>query len=178
LNKLPTFLETIDEILAKHNKKYLFTNSMTIADISLVTYFYLGVYNDEFSLCHILQSVIERYPRVAAYLSRCMQDFRFWKSTYKLPSNDTRPTLGYWKIRGMAAALRYQLAYCGVDFKQDLYEQGDAPDFSRQTWLSKKEKLGLDYPNLPYFIDGDFKMTETSAIHQYIADKWAPLLNG
>jgi glutathione S-transferase len=78
----------------------------------------------------------------------------------------------------MAAALRYQLAYCGVDFKEDLYEQGDAPEFSKQTWLSKKEKLGLDYPNLPYFIDGDFKMTETSAIHQYIADKWAPLLNG
>ena len=27
------------------------------------------------------------------------------------------------------------------------------------------------FPNLPYFIDGDFKMTETIAIHKYIADK-------
>jgi type I restriction enzyme M protein len=29
----------------------------------------------------------------------------------------------------------------------------------------------MDFPNLPYFIDGDFKLSETNAIHEYIADK-------
>ena len=39
--------------------------------------------------------------------------------------------------------------------------------------------MGLDFPNLPYFMDTDgFKMTESVAIHQYIADKWAPNLLG
>ena len=44
--------------------------------------------------------------------------------------------------------------------------------------MSVKPTLGLEFPNLPYFIDGDFKMTETLAIHHYIADKWCPDLLG
>jgi glutathione S-transferase len=31
--------------------------------------------------------------------------------------------------------------------------------------------LGLDFPNLPYLIDGDFKLTETSAISFYIIER-------
>ena len=38
--------------------------------------------------------------------------------------------------------------------------------------------MGLEFPNLPYFIDGNLKMTETKAIHQYVADKWMPELLG
>ena len=41
-----------------------------------------------------------------------------------------------------------------------------------------KFTLGLEFPNLPYFVDGDFKLTETMAIHSYIADKWKPELLG
>ena len=36
----------------------------------------------------------------------------------------------------------------------------------------------MEFPNLPYFIDGEFKLSETNAIHEYIADKWMPSLNG
>ena len=87
-----------------------------------------------------------------------------------------KPVLGYWKIRGLAANLRYQLAYCGVDYELAEFEQ--AEDFSKECWLSVKETLGFDFPNLPYFIDGDFKLTETQAIHKYIAGKWKPELLG
>ena len=87
-----------------------------------------------------------------------------------------KPTLGYWKIRGLASNLRYQLAYCGVDYENVEYEQGDGPEFSREPWLQHKFNLGLDFPNLPYFKDGDFSMTETIPIHVYIAEKWKPEL--
>lgn len=32
--------------------------------------------------------------------------------------------------------------------------------------------MGLQFAELPYFIDGNVKMSQTLAIHQYIADKW------
>ena len=38
--------------------------------------------------------------------------------------------------------------------------------------------MGLDFPNLPYFIDGDVRISEHMAIHQYIAEKWMPELLG
>ena len=91
---------------------------------------------------------------------------------------DSKPTLGYWKIRHLASGIRYQLAYCGVNYNMVEYTMGQAPEFNRDEWLTQKEKLGLDFPNLPYFIDGDFSLTETLPIHKYITDKWRPELQG
>jgi glutathione S-transferase len=85
-----------------------------------------------------------------------------------------RPVLGYWKIRGLASAIRYQLVYSGVPFDEEVYEQGNGPDFSRAAWDDVKCDLGLTYPNLPYFKDGEYSLTEPSAIHRYIARKWCP----
>ena len=47
-------------------------------------------------------------------------------------------TLGYWKIRGLCAQIRYQLAYMKTDYEMIEYEQGDAPDFSRDPWYDVK----------------------------------------
>jgi glutathione S-transferase len=89
-----------------------------------------------------------------------------------------KPILGYWDIRGLAQAIRYQLAYQGIDFEDKQYPSTEDPA-SRQSWLEQKFNLGLDFPNLPYFIDTDgYKLTEHMAIHQYIADKWNPELLG
>ena len=55
---------------------------------------------------------------------------------------------------------------------------GESPGFSRAQWMDEKYNLGFDFPNLPYFIDGDVKITETLAIHRYIAEKWKPELCG
>ncbi|VUZ50762.1 unnamed protein product, partial [Hymenolepis diminuta] len=81
------------------------------------------------------------------------------------------PTLGYWDIRGLAEPIRLLLRYLGVDFEEKLYHFGPAPDFDGKEWFDEKFKLGLDFPNLPYYIDGDFKLTQSSAILEYIADK-------
>ena len=80
--------------------------------------------------------------------------------------------LGYWKIRGLAQQIRYELVYLDVPFEDVMYELGDGPDFDNSCWASVKPTLGMDFPNLPYMIDGDFKLTETPAIMKYIAQKY------
>jgi glutathione S-transferase len=72
--------------------------------------------------------------------------------------------LGYWKIRGLAQPIRLLLKYTGTEFEDVTYVQGEA-------WTSVKFTLGLDFPNLPYLLDGDLKMTESKAIIHYIARK-------
>lgn len=91
-------------------------------------------------------------------------------------TDSSKPILGYWKIRGLAAAIRYQLAYSNVSFEQEQYEQEDGPGFSTAAWTDVKYSQGLTFPNLPYLKDGDFRLTEASAIHRYCAKKWCPEL--
>jgi len=81
------------------------------------------------------------------------------------------PSLGYWKIRGLAQPIRLMLGYVGEEFEDKLYEVTDGPEFSRDAWLNEKFTLGLDFPNLPYFIDGDVKLVQSSAIMRHIARK-------
>ena len=70
------------------------------------------------------------------------------------------------------------LHYCNVEFEDKQYFIGPAPDFDRSNWLNEKENLGLDFPNLPYLIDEDYRMTESLAIMKYVAAKWKPELLG
>ena len=79
--------------------------------------------------------------------------------------------LGYWRLRGFAQPIRLLLHYTNTPFEDVLYVQGDGPEFSRKEWLDVKFNLGLDFPNLPYYIAGDVKLTESSAIIRYIAEK-------
>ena len=72
-----------------------------------------------------------------------------------------RPTLGYWKIRGLASQIRYEMVYLGIEYDEHQYEQGDGPQFDRSQWLSVKDTLELDFTNLPYLIDGEYRITET-----------------
>ncbi|KAM7539430.1 hypothetical protein Aperf_G00000056367 [Anoplocephala perfoliata] len=72
------------------------------------------------------------------------------------------PVLGYFNIRGLAEHIRMLLHYLGVKYEDKIY--------NREEWFAEKFKLGMDFPNVPYYIDGDFKVTQTSAIIEYIAD--------
>ena len=88
-------------------------------------------------------------------------------------------TIGYWKIRGLIRHIQLVAAYCGAnDINYEYYEQGDGPEFNSDCWKSVKFNLGLDFPNLPYLIEGDFKITETLAIIQYIVEKYRPEAGG
>ncbi|KAB8151304.1 glutathione S-transferase Mu, partial [Raoultella ornithinolytica] len=80
-------------------------------------------------------------------------------------------TLGYWDIRGLAHAIRLLLEYTETSYEERRYTMGDAPDYDQSQWLNEKFKLGLDFPNLPYLIDGPNKITQSNAILRYIARK-------
>ncbi|XP_070574581.1 glutathione S-transferase Mu 1-like isoform X4 [Ptychodera flava] len=67
--------------------------------------------------------------------------------------------------------IRYLAEYIGIDYEEKRYEMGPAPDFSMDDWMKEKYTLGLEFPNLPYMIDGDVKLTQSYAIMRYLARK-------
>ncbi|XP_034355329.1 glutathione S-transferase Mu 1 [Arvicanthis niloticus] len=79
--------------------------------------------------------------------------------------------LGYWNVRGLTHPIRLLLEYTDSSYEEKKYTMGDAPDFDRSQWLNEKFKLGLDFPNLPYLIDGSHKITQSNAILRYLARK-------
>ncbi|XP_049528961.1 glutathione S-transferase Mu 6 [Dermacentor silvarum] len=79
--------------------------------------------------------------------------------------------LGYWDIRGLGEPIRYLLAHAGVPYEDKRYSYGKGPEPSRDEWLAEKYKLDLDFPNLPYLIDGDVRMTQSQAILRYLGRK-------
>ena len=48
------------------------------------------------------------------------------------------------------------LEYAGADWKEDSYACGPAPDYDKTCWFSIKFTKGLDFPNLPYLMDGKY----------------------
>ncbi|XP_038676087.1 glutathione S-transferase Mu 5-like [Scyliorhinus canicula] len=79
--------------------------------------------------------------------------------------------LGYWDIRGLAQPIRLLLEYSGTEYEEKFYSCGEAPNYDKSCWFDVKPKLGLDFPNLPYLLDGDIKITQSNAIMRYIARK-------
>jgi len=58
------------------------------------------------------------------------------------------------------------LAYSGVEFEDVRYTE-------REKWVNEdKVNLGLDFPNVPYLIDGIYSITESTAIQRYIIKLW------
>ena len=68
---------------------------------------------------------------------------------------------------------RYLLNYCGVNYREETYDC-----VPNSEWGKNKDSLGLNFPNLPHIVDGDFNITETIAVQEYICMKWKPELLG
>jgi len=80
--------------------------------------------------------------------------------------------LGYWGIRGLGQVARLLLAYNGVDFENRQYKNSES-------WFAiDKTALSLEFPNLPYLITPDIRLTESTAIYKYIIDTYNPTLSG
>jgi len=72
--------------------------------------------------------------------------------------------LGYWPIRGLVQNIRYMLEYCGYAYEEVRYK-------TQEQWDKDKHSLGMAFPNLPYLIDGDLKLTQSHSILRYLAEK-------
>jgi len=83
----------------------------------------------------------------------------------KMESKSNKFILGYWNVRGVGGILHNLLNYCEIPYEDHIYT-------SNEQWFDKeKYALGLDFPNLPYIIDGDKKIAETLALMHYIVIK-------
>lgn len=83
--------------------------------------------------------------------------------------------MGYWNIRGLGQAPRLLLSHAGVDFEEKTYDV----DQNSQKWFEDdKINMGLDFPDLPYLLTPELKLSQTNAILKYIAERWAPELLG
>ena len=63
---------------------------------------------------------------------------------------------------------RISSRYSEVDIEEVLYEAGEGPEFDLSSWRDVKFTLGLEFPNLPYLMDGDVKLTQTIPIMQLV----------
>lgn len=73
--------------------------------------------------------------------------------------------LGYWGVRARGQVLRLLLTYTGASWREKTYTE------AAQWFENDKKTLGMVYPNLPYIIDGNLKMSETMAIARYIVNR-------
>lgn len=71
---------------------------------------------------------------------------------------------GYFNLQGRGQIARLLLAYTRSEYKEVRYS------FSKFSEWADNDKinLGLDFPSLPYLIDGKLKLTESKAIEMYI----------
>ena len=67
------------------------------------------------------------------------------------------------------------MAYCEVDYEFREYK-GRIVDGKPDSdgWIDDKKNLGIGFPNLPYFLDGDIKLAETLPLMRYICRKYKP----
>lgn len=73
--------------------------------------------------------------------------------------------VGYWGIRGLINPVRLLLEHVGekYDFKNW--------NTAQPGWTDQKFKLGMKFPNLPYIVDGNVKLSQSGAIIRYLARK-------
>jgi hypothetical protein len=107
-----------------------------------------------FSFWGRIKHNFEQLPQTKAYYQRPDAVH----GPYLPPGSSVAPKnnhvkLAYWGIRGLAQTPRHLLAFSGVKFENFLYTNGD-------DWF-KNDKLhaGIDFPNLPYLIDGEYNIT-------------------
>ena len=80
--------------------------------------------------------------------------------------------IGYWNIRGLLAPIQYLDEYCktGAKFvKYDVHKTEDGWD--RSAWFDVKFDKGMVFPNLPYLLDGEVRISESWAVLKYLARK-------
>ncbi|KAG0721684.1 Glutathione S-transferase 2 [Chionoecetes opilio] len=61
--------------------------------------------------------------------------------------------------------------YMGTEFEDKCYKCAPASHYDETYWFDNEQTVGLDLPDLPYYIDGDVKVTRSNDIMRHIARK-------
>jgi len=83
------------------------------------------------------------------------------------------PEVGYWNLRGYAQSIRLLLAHTGTEFVEKRFNMSLTKDndYDLSEWYNVKYSFGLDFPNCPYYIDADVKLSQSFAIMKYLGRK-------
>ncbi|XP_075539323.1 glutathione S-transferase Mu 1-like [Dermacentor variabilis] len=79
------------------------------------------------------------------------------------------PVLCYWDVRSLGQPIRNLLVYKGVQFEDKRFKVGPPPEYDK--WHEERSTLGLTFPNLPYYVDDDVRLTQSLAILRYLGRK-------
>ena len=80
--------------------------------------------------------------------------------------------IGYWDIRGLVEPIRMILHHNNVPYKFENFFMDPKMGKFHPSWQEGKLKLGLDFPNLPYYIDKDVTISQSGAILKYVGKKY------
>ena len=82
--------------------------------------------------------------------------------------------VGYWALRGRVEPIHMYLEYKDVPYEKIVYTKDNF-----QKWLLEdRYTLNIDFPNMPYLIDGDVKLTQTKCILKYLEGKYGSFYTG
>lgn len=77
--------------------------------------------------------------------------------------------LGYWNIRGLGERVRLLLEYLGLKYEQVFYLESDEDKWFKNDKPNLKTKNPA--ANLPYLIDGDKVVSESTAVLVYLCHR-------
>ena len=83
-------------------------------------------------------------------------------------------TVGYWALRALVEPIHLYLEYKGIPYEKKSYTF----DNSAEWFETDKANLGIDFPNIPYIIDGDVKLAQSCTILKYLEKKYGDFCNG
>jgi hypothetical protein len=89
-----------------------------------------------------------------------LKQFCIWKQTVVVFKNPLLPIV------------RLLLEYTGTKYEDKKLACGPAPTFDRSAWTDQKFSLGLDFPNLPYYIDEEVRLERLETVREILVWDW------
>ncbi|KAI2804435.1 Glutathione S-transferase Mu 3 [Blomia tropicalis] len=75
-----------------------------------------------------------------------------------MTAENGKPIVGYWNYRGSGQPIRHLLAH--------------GEDGLGSEWLEEKSSMDISFPNLPYYIDNDIRLSQSDTILRFLAQKY------
>merc|ERR1711935_236450 len=81
------------------------------------------------------------------------------------------PKFAYWNCQGLGQPVRMVLKFNNEAYEDTAYDLR-TPDDWHKIAKSKLGSEGLPFPNLPYYIDGDIKLSQSSTVLKHVGRKY------